>query len=1328
MRPAEGGAGVRRRRYFSSPITLTPDPSPAEAGEERRKARRMAQLILSAAGSAFSGVAKAGLGTILARTVASTAASYAAGAAERLIFGPRKRTVEGPRLESFQIQSSTEGAGVPRVFGRARIAGQLIWAANFRETLNETTDSSGGKGGRLAASKTTVREYLYSLSFAVGLCEGPIDRVARVFADGKPFDISRHNVRIHRGSEDQTPDDLIAAVEGAAPAFRGLAYVVFENLPLKEFGNRIPQLSFEIEKSLAEDDPAALENALTAVTVIPGSGEFIYGTTRVTREAGEGVTLPENANNNDGLTDFSSSLDGLLAAAPNMAAASLVVSWFGDDLRAGSCTLRPGVEIAEKATSPAAWRGGGVPRGGARLVSQLGGRPAYGGTPDDRGVIEAIAAMKAKGLAVMLHPFILMDIPPTNSLPSPDGAAAQPAYPWRGRISAGALEGTAGAAAAVAAFFGAAQPDHFTRSAGAVTYAGPAEWSFRRMILHYAHLCVLAGGVEAFLIGSELRGLLRTRDAAGTFIAVAAMKALAADVRAIVGPATKISYGADWSEWQGVTLADGKFFHLDPLWADANVDFIGIDQYAPLADWRDGFDHADLRAGWRSGHARAYLAANIEGGENFDWYYASEADRAAQIRTPIADELSEPFIWRAKDIRGFWENAHHDRPNFIRSASATPWVPRSKPVRFTELGAPAIDKGANAPNVFYDAKSSESQLPPFSSGARDDLIQRRALEAVHAYWRDPAKNPVSSVYGGPMVEADRFYVYAWDARPFPFFPARTDIWGDAENWARGHWLNGRLTRAPLDALLAALAKDGADASAATGTLAGFVIDRPLSPRQAIDPLADVFQIDMIETAEGLRFAARGGPPVAQVSAAGFAETDGPAFTLSFAQRGDLPTAVRLSYIDEGGDYRPAVAEARLPFSAETREAGFEIAAVMDEAAASARARSLLADASVMRETISFALPPSALALEPGDAVSLDLGQGPRDYRILTIEDGPSRRIEAVRVSPAVYDAPVATGGYRSPATAPAPGKPVFELMNLPLLREGDDPAAPYVAAFADPWPGAVALYRLAGASVLAATLPARAVMGRLAASLPPGFSGRLDRRPLRLRLSFGALASRPLEEVLAGANTLAVETPAGWEIVQYTDADLGTDGVWTLSGLLRGQMGTEPAAAAGAVSGARAVLVTPAVEQPAFAFDLRGLALDWAAGPADDPVSAETFRTLTFTAAARGLVPLSPAHLRVARTGGGDIAVSWIRRTRVGGDSWTGEDVPLGEGAERYRLEIRRAADGALVRTAETTAPAFTYTAAMQTADFAGPAPALTVRAAQLSDAVGPGDWAEREV
>ena len=576
----------------------------------------MAQLLLTAATGAASIASKAGVGAFLVRTVATTAASFAAGYVDRLIFGPRKRKVEGPRLDSFQVQASQEGAGVTRVFGRARVAGQLIWAANFKETVSETTESSGGKGGR-PSSQTTITEFLYSISFAVGLCEGVIDRVGRVWADGKPFDISKHNVRIYRGEETQNPDALIASVEGAnkTPAFRGLAYILFEDLPLKDFGNRIPQLSFEIERGLKTNNPDALENRLTAVSMIPASGEFVYGTTNVFREVEEGVVISENTHNVSGVTDFSASLDALVDTAPNLGHVSLVVAWFGNSTDVASCTLRPGVEVTGKQTSPYEWRVGDTDRDDAHLVSLIDGAPAYGGTPADRAVLEGIAALKAKGLEVMFHPFILMDAP---------------GYPWRGRIDAGGNDKTAAATGAIAAFFGSAAPGDFSVVDGEVVYSGPAEWSFRRMILHYAKLCELAGGVDSFLLGSELRGVTTTRDNNDSFPAVTQLKNLAADVRSILGSGTEISYGADWSEYFGHQPADGSgdvFFHLDDLWSDPSIDFVGIDNYMPLADWRDGFAHLDAIAGAAGQYDINYLMSNINGGEGFDFFYASQNDR-----------------------------------------------------------------------------------------------------------------------------------------------------------------------------------------------------------------------------------------------------------------------------------------------------------------------------------------------------------------------------------------------------------------------------------------------------------------------------------------------------------------------------------------------------------------------------------------------------------------------------------------------------------------------------------------------------------------------------
>lgn len=1273
----------------------------------------MAQLLLTAAPGA---IAKGGIGAFLVRTVATTAASFAAGYADRLIFGPRKRKVEGPRLDSFQVQASQEGASVLRVFGRARLAGQLIWAANFKETASETTESSGGKGSRPAA-QTTYTEYLYSISFAVGLCEGVIDRVGRVWADGKPFDISKHNVRIYRGTESQGPDALISATQGAgsAPGFRGLAYIVFEDLPLKDFGNRIPQLSFEIEKSLKTNDANALENKLTAVSLIPGSGEFVYGTTGVNRVLSEGVTVSENIHNTRGVTDFRASIDALMDAAPNLEHVSLVSAWFGNSLDAASCTIRPGVENTDKETAPYAWKAGGVTRGGAHLISTHEGGAAYGGTPADKNIIETIQSLNSKGLKVMFHPFILMD------------AAG---YPWRGRIDAGAADQTVGATSAVASFFGTAAASDFSIVNGEVVYSGPAEWSFRRFILHYAKLCDYAGGVDAFVMGSELRGITTTRDNADAYPAVAQMISLAAEVRAILGGSTKLSYAADWSEYFGHQPGDGSgdvFFHLDSLWANANIDFIGVDNYMPIADWRDGYAHLDALAGAKSQYDLDYLQSNIDGGEGYDWYYASDADRATQTRTAISDSAyGEPWIYRYKDFWSWWTNQHYNRPGGVKAGSPTAWVPQSKPIYFTETGCPAVDKGANEPNVFVDPKSTESDIPHFSSGHRDDMAQRRFLEAQSIFWAKSANNPTSSVYGGKMVDVDRRYVWTWDARPFPDFPARSDIWGDTANWEKGHWLNGRLGRAPLDLLVKALAKEAdftsVEASGLEGVVTGYVVDRPMSVREMIDPLADVYQFDIVESGDVLRFQARSGAPVLTLDAADLVERREGAFTLSLAQETDLPAAFRLGFFDELESFAAAVAEARDPGARPHREAGADITAVIPASEAAARARSILADAWVMRDGLSFSLPPSVAALEPGDAIILnDLGTE-RFYRVTEIEDGFSRETSLVRVAPAVYDSPLSTASYASSGDIVVYAAPLWELMDLPLFRSGDDAASPHVAAFSDPWPGGAALYRSAGegAPTLVGLASSRAVMGRLKTALPPAGAGRRIWREVDVTLHFGSLSSKSPEDVFAGANAFAVKADNGaWEICQFETAELQPGGEWRLSGLLRGQAGTEAEADAGAAVDARFVLLNTAVTQIEFSVNARGLSYDWQAGPENDLPDTETFTTQTMSMSARGLLPLSPVQLRAVWEGS-DIRLSWIRRTREGGDSWEGE-VPLGEFDERYRVTIY---DGASeVRTVETTANDYPYAAADILSDFGSsdPGETLTFAVAQISDAVGEG-------
>lgn len=199
----------------------------------------MATLVLSAAGTALAGPVGGAIGALIGQQ------------ADNLLFAPKPR--QGPRLGELAVQTSSYGSAIPKIFGIMRVAGTVIWSTDIRESRS----SSGGKG----QSKTI--SYSYSASFAVALSGRPIRDVRRIWADGKLLrgaagDFkSETGFRLYRGSEEQLPDSLIEAAEGvgAAPAYRGIAYAVFEDLQLADFGNRIPSLSFEV---VADDEPVAV--------------------------------------------------------------------------------------------------------------------------------------------------------------------------------------------------------------------------------------------------------------------------------------------------------------------------------------------------------------------------------------------------------------------------------------------------------------------------------------------------------------------------------------------------------------------------------------------------------------------------------------------------------------------------------------------------------------------------------------------------------------------------------------------------------------------------------------------------------------------------------------------------------------------------------------------------------------------------------------------------------------------------------------------------------------------------------------------------------------
>lgn len=217
----------------------------------------MATLVLSAVGRALGGRVGAAVGGLVGRQL------------DGLLLAPGAR--DGARLSDLAVTASSYGVAVPRVLGRMRLGGTIIWATDLKESSHR---SGGGKG---RPAQTT---YSYSASFAVALASSPLARVGRIWADGVLLRGSAGDLKVsgqfrfHDGRAEQPCDPLLAAAEGPGrcPAYRGLAYAVFEDLELADFGNRIPVLSFEVfapDTDKESDTNTGLDLAALVAAVAP---------------------------------------------------------------------------------------------------------------------------------------------------------------------------------------------------------------------------------------------------------------------------------------------------------------------------------------------------------------------------------------------------------------------------------------------------------------------------------------------------------------------------------------------------------------------------------------------------------------------------------------------------------------------------------------------------------------------------------------------------------------------------------------------------------------------------------------------------------------------------------------------------------------------------------------------------------------------------------------------------------------------------------------------------------------------------------------------------
>lgn len=812
--------------------------------------------------------------------------------------------------DSFKITKAEYGTPIPLIFGKMRVPGQIIWADKITEKQNIFNIKKYVSATHVLQNNQTT-ELEYYANFAMALCEGEILEINRIWHHNEVIDQSHYNFRIYKGSANQMPDPLIEASikDDGAPAYRDLAYVVFEQLPLSDFDNMIPNLSFEVTRKANINEHNSVEDMVESIVMIPGSGEYVYDTKIQAKKFRNAPSFLSptliNSHNDQNIADSIYSLNQLQNTCQNVTWVSPVVCWFGDNLDAARCLIKPAIEFRdENIEYSEEWRVGKYDRSNAYEINKDEDQnPLYGGTVNDQSVVRYLRELKNRNLKIMFYPMFFLDVD---------------RKPWRGRVTGNPED--------IKSFF--------TRENG-----------YNEFILHYATL--VKDHVDAFIIGSELIGLTKI-GSSGYYPAVTELIKLAALVKNIMGNHVKISYAADWSEYHHTA---GGWYNLDPLWASPDIDFIGIDAYFPVTDSISSIiDLTDIEHGWAKG-------------EGYDYY----TDTTTGEQKP----LDPAYAW--KNLRYWWANTHTNPDN-----NRSEWVPKSKPIWFTEYGFPSIDKAPNQPNVFFDPKCFDGGIPKHSNGKIDFAIQRKAISSFIKYWQQEEY-------------IEQMFLWTWDARPYPAWP-HMNIWRDGYLWEKGHWVNNKFGSTNLAAILLEISqKSKLDVNRIDTTnvdlpIEGVNFSNQISAENAINTLRAAYFFDINSYFVGyISFIRRGIHPISTIN-------DNYCLKLndnSYFEETDIPASLKLNklnlyYIHNIDDYKKSYKNFSNELDSYSATANIRLPIILSENEAENIGHLILANAKAENSIIKFIISCQHCTLKPCDFLELKFDQKRYQLRIINI--------------------------------------------------------------------------------------------------------------------------------------------------------------------------------------------------------------------------------------------------------------------------------------------------------------------------------------------------------
>ncbi len=440
-------------------------------------------------------------------------------------------------------------------------------------------------------------------------------------------------------------------------------------------------LTIIVQTTPATAITSKLSESIGSIVIGPVPGEYGYEL-KLVRDK---WSRPMNAYYNDrNKAQIIGVIEKIKRDYPNAKRIGIVIGWYGDTVNAGKITILPKVDSNRGPD----WEVAGYSRRtAAKLKVDLEGNPYWSGTPTDKSVVELTQHLHSLGYEVTIYPFIFID---------------KRSQPWRGYIKATSD----------------ADVEHFFDE-------------YNKFILHYASLeyngVKLKDVIEGFLLGSELEALTKYRsDKTRKFLVTEKLVDLAAQVRAIVGKKVKLSYAANWSEYH----SDKGWYHLDKLWQDKNIDYVGIDAYFPLTTHIPTTQKLNpelIEEGWESG-------------ENYEYYDDNG----------VKKKLSPEYA--IENIRYWWLHRHKNP-----DGSVTGWKPRMKPIMFYEVGFTAISRTTNSPYSYFNKLRADLGLPKGSSGKLNPRYQYDAVLATTNF-----VDRINKGLDGKKIVAHKFW---WNIDP-----------------------------------------------------------------------------------------------------------------------------------------------------------------------------------------------------------------------------------------------------------------------------------------------------------------------------------------------------------------------------------------------------------------------------------------------------------------------------------------------------------------------------------------------------------------------------------